>query len=209
MRVTESTYRKKAWIYMGSLLVLFFICGIAFASGGGGEAGAAHHDEGAKMLDLLYRTMNFALLVIILFVVIKKTSIKDFFANRREEIRNSFEMLNREKAAAEGRDRELEKKLKEFEAARTEIIEQYKAEGAQEKERIIAEARNRAKQMLEQAELTIQQEIQAARDRLKREALDIATIQARDILQKEMKASDQDHLVDEFITGIQKLEKLH
>ncbi len=194
---------KRALMVMGTLAVVFLFCGMAFASGGG-EAGVAH-DSGQKMEDLIYRAVNFALLVIILFVVVKKTSIKDFFANRRDEIKNNFEALNREKELAEKRYQELAQKLKEFESSKKGIIEQYKAEGAVEKEKIIAEAEQRAEQILEQAELTIQREIQAAGDRLKQEVLESAAKKAQDIIEKEMKESDQDHLIDEFIKSVEKL----
>jgi F-type H+-transporting ATPase subunit b len=211
-------------LIMGTLIVFLLLCGQAYASGegapaedhgthdsavvsGGEEHAAGHgaHDSGKKMEDLLYRTINFALLVIILFVVVRKTSIKDFFANRREEIKNNFEELNREKELAEKRYQELEQKLKEFESSKKEIIEQYKAEGEVEKGKIIAEAEKRAEQILEQAELTIQREIQAAGDMLKQEVLDNAAMKAQEILAKEMKESDQDHLVDEFIKSVEKL----
>ena len=181
--------RSRALLVVGALMVFLFVCGASYASSGGEEAGhdstavsghdtavsgseaqGAHgggqgaHDSGKKMTDLIYRAVNFSLLVIILFVVVKKTPIKDFFANRIEEIKNNFEDLNKEKELAEKRYQELEQKLKDFEASRQEIIDQYKAEGETEKDKIIAEAEQRATQILAQAELTIQREIQAAGD---------------------------------------------
>jgi len=225
--------RSRALVVVGALMVILFVCGVSYASSGGEEAGhdsTAHdsmahdsaavsgseaqgehggghgaHDSGKKMEDLIYRAVNFSLLVIILFVVVKKTPIKDFFANRIEEIKTNFEDLNKEKELAEKRYQELEQKLKDFEASRQEIIDQYKAEGAAEKDKIIAEAEQRATHILEQAELTIQREIQAAGDKLKQEVLDNAAMKAQEILTKEMKESDQDHLVDEFIKSVEKL----
>jgi len=208
-----------------TLVVFFLVCGQAYASGGGERAGdheaqgsaavsggeehgggQGAHDSGKKMTDLLSRAINFALLVIILFVVVRKTSIKDFFANRREEITKKFEDLNKNRKLAESRYEELEKKLQEFEAKKKEIIEQYRAEGASEKEKIIGEAQQRAKQILDQVDVTIQREIQAARDRLKQEVVDSAAKKAQEIIAKEIKGSDQDQLVNEFI---KKVEKLH
>ena len=215
--------RSRALAVVGALMVFLFVCGASYASSGGEEAshdstavsgsdaqgahggGQGAHDSGKKVTDLIYRAVNFSLLVIILFVVVKKTPIKDFFANRIEEIKNNFEDLNKEKELAEKRYQELEQKLKDFEASRQEIIDQYKAEGETEKDKIIAEAEQRATHILEQAELTIQREIQAAGDKLKQEVLDNAAMKAQEILTKEMKESDQDHLVDEFIKSVEKL----
>lgn len=182
---------------------LFFLCVSVLASGGG-EHGGAH--DSSKLVDLLYRGINFALLVIILIVVIRKTAIKEFFSARRQGIRRKLDDLAREKDEAESRYQELEKKLKEFEGKKTEIIEQFKADGAAEKERIIVKARERVTEILHQADLTIQQEIEAARNKLRHEVVDVAAQKAQEILAKDIKDRDQDHLVNDFI---EKLEKLH
>lgn len=190
-------------LVLGSILLgLFFFCEPILAAGGGeaGGGGSAH------LWDLLYRIINFGLLVIILFLVIRKVPIKDFFSRRREEIQKRLDDLKRDREESENRYQELEKKLKEFEIRKKEIIEQFKADGMAEKEKIIAEATERAEQILAQADVTIEREIQAARDRLRQELVEIAADKAQDIIAKNIKDSDQDHLVDEFI---ERLGKLH
>jgi F-type H+-transporting ATPase subunit b len=191
-----------AFIVVFSLLGLILLCGLGFASEGGGHGDV--HDN-ARLLDLGYRFLNFSLLVIILFVVIRKTAIKDFFSARREEIRKNFDSLKADRDSAEARYRELEEKLKEFEAKKKEIIDQFKEEGIEEKKRIIADAEERAKQILNQADLTIEREIRAAGERLKLEMVDVAARKAEEIIAKEIKDSDQDNLVDEFIERVGKL----
>jgi F-type H+-transporting ATPase subunit b len=191
-----------ALIAVFALIGLFLFCGLGFASEGAGH-GDVHGN--ARLLDLGYRFLNFALLVIILFVVIRKTAIKDFFSARREEIRKNFDSLKAERDSAEARYQELEKKLKEFEGKKKEIIDQFRAEGFEEKERIIADAEERAKQILNQADLTIEREIRAAGDRLKQEMVDVAARKAKEIIVKEIKDSDQDNLVNEFIEKVGKL----
>ena len=182
-----------------TLLFVITLCGIAFASGGGAEES---HD---KMLNLFYRILNFALLVIILVVVIKKTSMLRFFGERREEIKEKLDALTKERQTAENRSRELETKLKEFEVQKKEILEQFRAEGAKEKARIIAEARERAAQLISQADHTIEREIQGASERLKREVVEMAAQRAEEVIAREIKDSDQDHLVNEFIKSVEKL----
>lgn len=193
---------KSAIIAGCNLIGIFFLLGLCYASGGG-EGGA---EGSAYLWDLLYRAINFALLVIILFLVIKKAPIKDFFSDRREEIKNKLYELKKEKEASEIHYKELEKKLKEFETKKKEIIEQFKADGLAEKERIIAEAKERASQILAHADTTIQREIQAARDRLRQELVDVAAEKAQQIVAKRIKDRDQDLLIEEFI---ERVEKLH
>ena len=183
-----------------TLVIMLAFCGIALASGGEGG-----HDSGGQVANLMYRLLNFALMVIILVVVLKKVNIGEFFARRKEGIREKLENLQKEKDEAEKRCQILEKKLKEFEVQRKEILEQFKAEGAKEKEKIITEAMERAVQILTQADLTIEREIQGAKDALRKEMVDLAAGKARDIIAKEMTDRDQDFLVDEFIESVRKL----
>ena len=194
---------KKRQVFLIAGVTLFFavaLCGFAFASGGAGAEES--HDQ---MLNLFYRILNFTLLVIILVVVIKKTSMLRFFGERREEIKDKLDALTKERQAAESRSKELETKLAEFEIQKKEILEQFRAEGAKEKARIIAEARERAAQLISQADRTIEREIQGASERLKKEVVEMAARRAEEVIAKEIKDSDQDHLVNEFIKSVEKL----
>lgn len=214
----------------GVILIIFFMAalslllntGVVIASGEGAHVGGqesvhessvegAHggehgKDRSADLRDLLYRFINFALLVIILFVAIRKSGLKDSLSGRIEEIKQRLEDLRKEKEEAESQYKDVERKLTDFEANKKEIIEQFQKEGQAEKERIIAEANERARQIVEQAELTIQQEMQSAKDRLRKEVMELAAGKAQEIIAKEMTDEDQDRLVSEFI---EKVEKIH
>jgi F-type H+-transporting ATPase subunit b len=199
-----SIWRKKrsSWVVaFFTLSVCIFLRSYGFAAGGG--EGAAH--DGGQGLDLLYRFINFALLVIILFVVVKKTPVKDFFSARREEIKRRLEQLEKDRKASEDRYRALERKLSDSEKQRGELIAQYKAEGLAEKEKIVAAAKVKAREILEQADLAIKREIDTAKQRLRNEVAEAATQKARQILQKEIRENDQDRLVDDFVERVGKL----
>jgi F-type H+-transporting ATPase subunit b len=175
------------------------------SSSEGAHGGEKGKDRSADLRDLLYRFINFALLVIILFVAIRKSGLKDSLAGRIDEIKQRLEDLRKEKEEAESRYRDIEKKLRDFEAKKREIIELFQNEGQAEKERIIAEANERAKQIVEQAELSIQQEMQSAKDRLRRDVMQLAATQAQEIIAKEMTDEDQDRLISEFIERVGKI----
>ncbi len=212
--------RSKKWLCLIVFFATFliFLNGLAVASGESGPkttaessheavegGGHGEKDRSADLRDLLYRFINFALLIIILFFVIKKSGLKDSLKGRIEEIKQRLEDLSREKEEAENKYQDIEKKLRDFEEEKKEIIEQFQKEGEAEKEKIIAEANERAKQIVEQAQLTIQQEMQSAKDRLKQEVLDLAAQKAQEIIEKEITEEDQDRLVDEFIERVGKI----
>jgi len=195
--------RGKSLFSIVSLLLVFFFLFYGMALASGGHEGG---DLSGDLWDLFFRFINFALLVIILIWALKKVDVKKFFSARIEEIRQRLNDLKKGKEEAENRYRDLESKLKEFEGKRKDIIEQFKNEGLAEKEKIIAEARERVKQIIEQAELTIQQEIQSARDRLKQDVVDLAAQKAEEIISKELTEEDQDRLVNEFIERVGKIQ---
>jgi F-type H+-transporting ATPase subunit b len=196
---------RKLWLlfFLVAALSLLF-CSVALCAGEqvGGHGTA---DRSADLKDLLYRFINFALLVIILFWALKKVGIKEFFATRTAEIRQRLDDLKREKEAAEEKHRELERELREFGAEREEIIEQFKKEGLLEKEKILTEAKQRVNQIIRQAEWTIKQETQEASHRLKAEMISIAADKAQEIISKEITDHDQEHLVDEFLERVGKV----
>lgn len=198
------TYRKTRRGHFAAVLCVaaggVLLSSFALAAGGGGA------DRSADLLDLLYRWINFALLVIILFVVLRRVPIKEYFSSRIEGIKKELDDLKKQREAAETKARDLESKLKAFEGERQEILEQYRADGLAEKERILAEAKERAKQILQQAEVSIQYEMQTAKEKLTQEVVALAAQRAEEIIAREMTDRDQDRLVDEFID---KLGKTH
>ncbi|MGD9157612.1 MAG: ATP synthase F0 subunit B [Desulfobacteraceae bacterium] len=162
-------------------------------------------DRGGDLIDLLYRFMSFAAMIIILVIVFRKTKILDYFSTRSEEIKKKLDDLKRDKDEAERKFKEVEEQLKNFEAKRKDIIEQYRQEGMNEKDRIISEAKERVKQIIIQSEITIEQEIESARNQLKQDIIDIASQKAQDILVKELNEKDQENMVVEFVEKVGKV----
>jgi len=199
-------HKVKMWgmppLFFGLLCVccLFFPGGTAFAAGGA-EGG----DRTGDLLDLLWRFINFALMVIILVWALRKVGIKDRLSARTKEIQQRLDDLKSEKETAYQRYQEVEGKLKALEDERHTIIDQYKRDGSAEKDRIIEEAKVKVEQILNQAEVTIEQEIQSARERLKEEVVDFAAKKAQEIIARELTEKDQDRLIHDFIERVDKI----
>jgi len=162
-------------------------------------------DRSADLKDLFYRFENFILLVIILVIVFKKARLMDYLSARVDEIRKRLEALKREKEAAEKKYRDIEAKLKDFESKGRDILEEYRKEGLAERDRIIDEASERVKQIINQSELAVEQEMRSVRNRLKQEIVELAIGQAKEIIQKEINEKDHDDLINEFIERVSRI----
>lgn len=165
---------------------------------------AASDGDGA-LWDLLARFINFALLVIILAVVLKKSNALGFFPNRVDDINKRMEQLRREKEEAEARSLAMQQKLADFESEKKAILDEARRDGEAEKEMILAEAEKRVEQMLAQVESSLQQEVEDAKASLRREVADLAAEKAREIISRELNEDDQDRLVKDFIESVRKV----
>ena len=171
----------------------------------GGALAAAGDDPAGEFKDLLYRFMNFGLLVVLLAVAARKVNVKAFFAARREGIRERLKILEEQKEAADLRCRELEAALEAFESERVCIVQKFRAEGEAERDRIIAEARETAREILSQADMAVRREIRNAERLLRGELTDSVAAKAQELIAGAMTDKDQEFLVDEFIKRVERL----
>ncbi len=186
-----------------SLFFLIFILTIVTVSlSFGAEAGGEHHGVTSTQLkNLLWFTLNFLGLCIILYKYAKKP-IVDMFKARQESILKQYNELLEKKKEAEARYVELQEKIKNLEKEAQEIYQNYVEQGMKEKERIIAEANAQAERIKQQAELYIKQEMEKAKAILREEVAEASVKLAEDILRKNINEEDQKRIVKEFINEI-------
>jgi F-type H+-transporting ATPase subunit b len=169
-----------------------------------GNALAAEVEEGHHHLnwtDFAYRTVAFVIVVGILVKLLRKP-IVNFLSSRREEIGRLLAELEAKTAEARSEHARAQARLTSLEEETKKIVDELIAEGEVEKARIIEAAHREAEYIQQQAQIAIEQEIQTARDILKEEVADLAIAAARDLIQKKIKAEDQQRLVHEFMTKV-------
>ena len=177
-------------------LVLFFAFqGSVWAS----EAEEGHHH--LNWTDFTYRTVAFVILVGFLLKVLRKP-IANFLNSRRDEIQRMLKDLETKAAEAQKKNAEFQIRLASLEQETKKIVDEMIADGEAEKKKIIEAAHRQAEYIQQQAQIAIQQEMQAARDSLKEEAAELSVSAAEAILKKKIKADDQGRLVREFMTMV-------
>ena len=173
------------------------------AGGHGAEAGghAASSVTPEKIDNLIWRTLNFVVLVVILFLVLRKP-IGAFFSGRREEIARTLEEFEKKKNEVEARYKELEGKLSDLTAEREKIMAEFVKEGQDEKAKIIANAEVMAERVKVQAEKTIDLEIKSAKAELVAEIAGMSANMAEELVKKNINESDQKRLVEEYLKKV-------
>lgn len=193
---------KKTGTAALSVFVVLVLAAAAYASEAGGHSGAIPRE---KWLDLLWRTTNFAGLVIILVFFLKKP-FADGLSSRREGIKDQLDALESRKAEAEQMYKEAEAKIARLDDEVNAIISEAVKQGETEKEKIIADAERNAGDIKRQAEMAVAHELAEAKTRLKAEVAEQAVLLAEELIRKNIQPADQSRMVElslDKVGGIQ------
>ncbi|MDF1577100.1 MAG: ATP synthase F0 subunit B [Desulfurivibrionaceae bacterium] len=190
---------RSGWTSVCIAAFLIFCASLAHASGG--EGGIPKE----KWMDLLWRTLNFAGLLIILVWALKKP-IANALTSRRRGIIEKFEDLEAQKREAERIYKEYEAKLTGIEQEVQAIIRSAVQQGEAEKARIIDEANRAAEDIQRQAEMAVQHELAGAKLRLRSEIAEQAVRMAEDLLKQNLKETDQAVLVEDYLEKVGALQ---
>jgi F-type H+-transporting ATPase subunit b len=178
--------------------IAFLIFGSAFAFAAGGGEGDGHQKWVATDS---YRIMNFTVLVVGLFLLLRKPVAKAL-NSRIKGIKDQLEDLEAKKAAAENELAKYVEKLAKLEGEADSIIDDYIRQGNEAKARILKEAESAAEKLEEQAKKNIEHEFEQAKLRLKDDVLEKAMARAEEIIKTKISTDDQERLVDEYLNKV-------
>ena len=168
---------------------------VAYAAGGGEE----HHPIDWK--DFGYRMFNFIILAGFLWWLSAK-KVKEFFAGRRNDIKES---LNQAQAAKEDAERKYKEYVSKLEKATEEIdgiAELIKVQGMAEKEKMIEEAQKAAVKIEEDTKARMEQEFSTARNQLRAEAAQLSIQLAEELLKRNITIQDHEKMVKEYMDKV-------
>ncbi|MDI9569461.1 MAG: ATP synthase F0 subunit B [Pseudomonadota bacterium] len=168
----------------------------AYAAGGGGE-----EHQPIDWKDFGYRMLNFAILAGFLWWLSAK-KVKEFFAGRRDDIKES---LNQAQAAKEDAERKYKDYVAKLEKATEEIdgiAEMIKSQGLLEKDKMIEEARKAAAKIEEDTKSRMEQEFATARNQLRAEAALLSIQLAEELLKRNITIQDHEKMVKEYMDKV-------
>ncbi|NTW06465.1 MAG: ATP synthase F0 subunit B [Syntrophaceae bacterium] len=174
--------------------LLLMVVSVALASEEGGH-------DGKKMFEFMWKTIDFAALVILLWWL-AASKIKAFFVGRRQDIKDSLENAAQQKKDAEEKYKEYSDKIDKASAEIDGIFEMIKAQGVAEKQKIVEEAEKVAKKIKEDSQMRTSQELKKASDQLRAEAVILSVQMAEEIIKKNIAVQDHEVIVKEYMEKV-------
>ncbi|MBR9984885.1 MAG: ATP synthase F0 subunit B [Desulfosarcina sp.] len=176
--------------------------GDAAATDGHGDGGG-HGEAGAKgwVATDTYRVMNFSVLAIGLFLVLKKPA-SQALGGRIQGIKEQLAELEAKKKEAEAKLAEYDAKMADLDKASEAMLAEYLKQGEDAKTRILKEAEAAAERLKEQANKNIEHEFLQAKTELKAIIVEKALAKAEAIIKEKINSEDQEKLVDEYLEKV-------
>lgn len=199
--VVSGERRSKLILSALSVVAVLLPAALALAAGGGEQ----HADNGAVMKDFFWRVVNFAILAGIVFWALKKANLKGSLADRQAQIEKSLREAREARDAAEAKLKEYTEKLAKANQEVDELRATMLKEAEAEKQRIIAEAKQAAEKVANQAVLAADQEVLKARNELRAEAGRLAVELAAGKLAGAVQKADHDRLVQDYLGKVGQL----
>ncbi len=194
--VVQKQFRNKFFlsIFLAALLLIFSLNGAVASSDG------EHASKGWLPTDT-YRVMNFAVLALALFFVLRKP-VSQALSSRSDGIKKQLADLETRKEDVEKKLAEYNEKLSKLDSQAEEIVAQYIQQGHDAKDKILKEAGQAADKLEEQARKNIEYEFKQAKLKLQKEILEKSLLKAEEMIREKINDQDQGKLIDEYLDKV-------
>jgi F-type H+-transporting ATPase subunit b len=152
---------------------------------------------------LIASFVNFFVLIS-LFIYMFRDKLNSFLKERRAAIESELTEAARLRAEAEAKHKEYSTRLATLDQELAQIKRDMIAAGEKERDRIVAEAEEKASRMRREAQFIVEQQAKQLREDLKRESAEAAVAAAEQLLAKATTSFDQQRLAQEYLTALQK-----
>lgn len=190
--------------FMTITTLILAAASVAFGAGAehGGEHGAIHIPT--KLIT--YQAIN----VIIMFAALiyfTRAGVRKFFEEKRATYLSAAQKAESARRAAEEEHNQIQVRLSKLENTADESVSRARAEAADMKKQLIAEAEALSKRIREEAEQSARMEIQRAKNQLREALIRDSVEAAKGQLGTKVSAEDQKRLQSDFISNIQAVQK--
>jgi len=166
------------------------------------HAAPDHHDLSFSSLienrEFQGTVFNFLVLVGLLTWVIRKKA-NPALAARRAEVEKELAEAQQLRAEAERRHKEMASRLEKLDQEMAQIRAEMVKAGEAERDRIVAQAEEKAARMRKDANFVIEQQIKQLRKDLMQEAASAVVLAAQELLKERTTEADQDQLAELYL----------
>ncbi len=172
--------------------VVFVMCVAAFIMGRGS------HNE---WVDFGFRTFNFAMFIAVIWYA-AGGKIKAALTGRSQKISTELSELERAKDQAAKHLKEVEAQIINLDKERQAILASYKAQGEALKSEIIVKAEKTARQLIAQAKVTAQNEVDKIMEDMRAEMAEEIVAATEKLLRERLDAKEHDKLINKSLTKV-------
>lgn len=176
----------------GAVIILFLMSTPALAAG---------HLTEASWEDLKFRIINFLLFAGIMIWLLWRR-VRDYYVGRRQKIAEDLANLEQEKTEAERRLAEVESHIANLKAEGETILAEYRKQGENIQNAIIARAEATAAQITEQAKFAVDNEAKMAADNLRESVADMVAEACEELLKKQLGKEEHAKLIDKYLNKV-------
>lgn len=140
--------------------------------------------------------------LLVLFLILKKfffEKVRNFMLAREQKVTDAFDNADKVNAEAEQKLEEYDARLSLIEDERTEILKESKKMADDQAKEIIDDATEKAHQLVMAAQKEIEREKARAMDDMKQQIALLSVYAAEQIIDKNIDAKEQQHIIDDII----------
>lgn len=144
--------------------------------------------------------------LLILFFILKKflfKPVKKMLAERKNEIDNQYKKAEETEKIAHDSKVQWEKKLKDADIEADQIIKAAEVNANRKKESIISDANTKAENIIRRAQEDADAERIKAQEEIKKEIVDVSSVLAGKILEREINMEDHKKIIDSFLADVE------
>ncbi len=154
---------------------------------------------------VLYQAINLAILMGVLYYFLKD-KVRAYYAGKRDSYLKAAREMEELKRKVQEQGQLLQEKIRKLDQTAEQSQKQAQADAQQYSQKLLAEARDQAEKLKRESERTISAEVYRAVEGLRAEIVDQSISSSRDLIQKQIKDSDQKRLQSEFVEKIRVVE---
>ncbi|MBE7027547.1 MAG: F0F1 ATP synthase subunit B [Ruminococcaceae bacterium] len=143
--------------------------------------------------------------LVILFLLVKKflfAPVKNFMDKRQEELQREYSEADKAKREAQGAKEKYEEQLRDAKERADEILSEASNNAKLREQKIISEAKEQADGIIKNAKTEAILELKKAEEGIKHEIVNVSTLIAEKMLEREINIDDHRALIDSFIERI-------